>query len=222
MSSPDDVKRTIDSPLRRDQAALTRSRIVGAATELFANRGYVATSIDDIAAQAGVGRATVFKAVGGKAVVLKLAFDMAVAGDDAPVPVYERPEAKRIEAEVDPYKALELFAHGVAQRAARMAPIYWAIVEAAGADAQAKQLLDELDAQRDRAGQLLVAELARKGPLRTGLDRGRAAQILSVFLEPAAYRTLVRHHGWTLTRFSAWLYTTLADQLLPPLPEHKR
>ena len=65
----------------------------------------------------------VFKAVGGKAVVLKLPFDMAIAGDDAPVPVYERPEAKRIEAEVDPYKALELFAHGVVQRAARMAPI---------------------------------------------------------------------------------------------------
>lgn len=77
--------------------------------------------------------------------------------------------------------------------------------------------MEELNAQRDRAGQLLVADLTRKGPLRPDLDQARAAQILSVFLEPAAYRTLVLHHGWTLTRFSTWLSTTLADQLLPPL-----
>lgn len=74
-----------------------------------------------------------------KAVVLKLAFDTAIAGDDAPVPVHQRPEAERIKAEADPYRALELFADGVARRAARTAPIYGAIVEAAGADAQAKQ-----------------------------------------------------------------------------------
>ena len=98
----------------------------------------------------------------------------------------------------------------------RAAPISWAIVEAAGADPQARQLLDELDAQRDRAGRLVAAELARKGPLREGLDEQGAAQILAVFVEPAAYRVLVLQHGWTRERFSAWSATTLADQLLRP------
>ena len=210
------VKRTIDSPLRREQAALTRRRIVAAAGSLFAERGYMATSIEDIAAAAGVGRATVFKAVGGKPALLKLAFDVAVAGDDEPVPVRERPEGKRIEAEPDPYRALQLFAHGLAERASRMAPIYWSVVEAAGADDQVRRLAEELDAQRRHGAGLFVAELARKGPLRAGLDRARAAQVLSVYMEPAAYRTLVTGHGWTLARFSAWLADTLVHQLLPP------
>ena len=217
-SSADAVKRTIDSPLRREQAAATRRRIIAAATGLFASKGYVATSIEDIAAEAGVGRATVFKAVGGKPLILKLAFDTAVAGDDAPVPVAGRANARQIEAEADPYRAVELFAHGVAERVSRAAPIYWAIVEAAGGDPQARQLMDELDEQRGRAGRLVAAHLVRKGPLREGLDEEAAAQIVSVFVEPAAYRTLVLQHGWTGERFSRWLATTLADQLLPPRP----
>lgn len=216
MSSGDAVKRTIDSPLRREQAAETRRRIVAAGARLFTSQGYMATSIEDIALEAGVGRATVFKAVGGKGVVLKLAFDTAVAGDDAPVPVAARPDVRRIEDEPDPHRALELFARGLAQRESRAGPIYWAVVEAAGADPQARELLDELDAQRDRAGRLVAAAVARKGPFRDGIDEEAAAQILSVFVEPVAYRTLVVHHGWTVGRFADWLATTLVDQLLPP------
>lgn len=40
---------------------------------------------DDIAAAAAVSRATVFSAVGGKPLLLKLAYDVAVVGDDAAV-----------------------------------------------------------------------------------------------------------------------------------------
>lgn len=217
-SPPPAVKRKIDSPLRREQAALTRRRIVAAASALFAERGYLRTSIEDIASAAAVGRATVFKAVGGKPVLLKLAFDVAIAGDDAPVPVRERPETKRVVAEADPYAAVEVFCRGVAERASRMAPIYWSIVEAAGADDQVRRLAEELDAQRDRGSELFLADLVRKSPLRSGLDRRRAAQILSVHLEPAAFRTLVLRHGWTVHRFAAWLADTITHQLLPPRP----
>ena len=64
------VKRPYRSTVRAAQAAATRLAILSAAAQLFIERGYVATSIDAIADAAGVSRATVFTAVGGKATLL--------------------------------------------------------------------------------------------------------------------------------------------------------
>lgn len=49
-----------------------------AATELFLEQGYQATSIDDIASRAGVSRATFFNYFGGKADVLLVEIDRAL------------------------------------------------------------------------------------------------------------------------------------------------
>jgi hypothetical protein len=59
--------------------------------ELFLTQGYAATTIDAIAAAAHVSRRTVFNAVGGKVVLLKLALEWAIVGDDEPVPLADRP-----------------------------------------------------------------------------------------------------------------------------------
>ena len=84
------------SALREEQARATRRRIVDAGRELFLQRGYGPTTIDAIAERAEVSRKTVFTSVGGKAVVLKLAFDWALAGDDEPVALADRPEVRRM------------------------------------------------------------------------------------------------------------------------------
>ena len=83
-------RKTYRSPLRDSQAEETRLRVVTAAARLFIERGYGATSIDAIAEAAGVGRATVFTSVGGKAALLRLAYDIAIVGDDEPVPLPQR------------------------------------------------------------------------------------------------------------------------------------
>ena len=71
------------SQVRDEQARRTRRAIVTAAHDLFLAQGYAATTIDAIAAAAHVSRRTVFNSVGGKAALLKLAWDWAVVGDDA-------------------------------------------------------------------------------------------------------------------------------------------
>ena len=76
----DRVKRSYDSRLRLERADATRLAIAAAAGRLFAERGYAATSIEEIAAAAGVGRATVFTSVGGKPELLKEAYRLAVRG----------------------------------------------------------------------------------------------------------------------------------------------
>ena len=53
------AKRAYASPLRDEQARATHRAIVNAAAELFQRNGYAATTIDAIAAAAGVSRKTV-------------------------------------------------------------------------------------------------------------------------------------------------------------------
>ena len=53
------VKRNYSSTLRESQARATRRQIVDAAADLFAREGYGATTIDAVAAAAGVSRKTV-------------------------------------------------------------------------------------------------------------------------------------------------------------------
>ena len=101
MSSRQAPSRRYESKPRDAQAAGTRRTIVDAATRLFIERGYGATSIDAIAAAAGVGRATVFTAVGGKAAILRRAYDTALMDEDDPGPLRRHPVAVSIRAEPD-------------------------------------------------------------------------------------------------------------------------
>ena len=79
-----EARRPYRSALRETQARATRRAIVEAAGTLFAELGWSRTTIDAVAARAGVSRRTVFTAVGGKAALLALALDWALVGDDEP------------------------------------------------------------------------------------------------------------------------------------------
>lgn len=61
--------------LREEQKLATRDRITQAARTVFARSGYVATSIDDIAAEAGVSRATLYLHFSSKSDLLAAAFE---------------------------------------------------------------------------------------------------------------------------------------------------
>src|SRR6185369_15389921 len=92
------VKRVYQSSLRQRQARSTRRAIIDAASRLFAEHGYGATSVDQIAQAANVSRATVFASLGGKPALLKAAYDVAIVGDDEPVPLPARPRSRLIQA----------------------------------------------------------------------------------------------------------------------------
>src|SRR5260370_37856581 len=57
-------------PLRQRQALETRRAIAQAARSLFAERGYAATSIEVVAAEAGVAERTVYAIFGTKKAIL--------------------------------------------------------------------------------------------------------------------------------------------------------
>ena len=209
------VKRQYQSRLRDAQAAATRRTVIGAAARLFGERGYVATSVDDIAAAAGVSRATVFTAVGGKPVLLKTALDVAIVGDDEPVSLPDRPRSRAVQAEPDPSRYLALYAGIVTEIGGRAAAIYEAVRGAAGADTAARTLWLEHQAQRRQGGANVVSDVLGKSALRPGLKPDRAADIVWALNDPGLYRMLVHERGWSPAEFESWLAQTLQSQLLP-------
>src|SRR3712207_6450487 len=75
---------------RATRRAETEARLVEAATELFAERGYVATTLADIADRAGLAARTVYLRFATKAELLRRCIGAAIVGDAAPVPLAER------------------------------------------------------------------------------------------------------------------------------------
>jgi len=210
------VKRVYRSPLREAQAASTSRAIVNAAGRLFVERGYVATSIDAIAAAAEVSRATVFAAGTSKATLLKTAYDVALVGDDEPVPLPERPRSRRIRAERDAYRYLELYAGLIAEIGDRLAPIYEAVRGAASADPQVRGVFEKIQAERRIGGDHVVADLVDRGPLRDGLEPQIAADLVWILNDPGLCHLLVHRRGWPLGDYARWLAETMCAQLLGP------
>ena len=101
MPRPVKTSRRYESAGRQEQARQTRREVLAAAKALFLERGYAATTMADVAAEAGVAVQTVYSAVGGKAALLKAVFDTTIVGDDERVPVSGRPEIARVTAETD-------------------------------------------------------------------------------------------------------------------------
>jgi AcrR family transcriptional regulator len=208
------VKRTYSSELRSAQARGTRRSIVSAASRLFVDRGYGATTIDTIATAAGVSRKTVFSAVGGKVDLLELAVEWAVAGDDEPVAVLDRELMRNVLGETDPAGLLGGWAAVTASIDTRTARLFQALEIAAGTDAQARALADRFERQRLDGARRIVDRLASLGALTRELKRREAIDLAWLSTDPVLYDRLVLARGWSANRFAQWLAQDLCCQLL--------
>lgn len=211
------VKRAYDSSLRQERAEATRIAIAGAAGRLFAEHGYAATSIEQIAAAASVSRATVFNSVGGKPELLTEAYRLAVRGPGrANTPLGQQARSRRISAYPDPYKLLAGYAAVIVEVGNRLAPLYEAIRAAAHADPEARHLWHLITEERRNAATGIIRRLSERDALLHGLNKQAASDILWVLNDPGLHQLLVTHRRWTQRRFRTWLATTMQTQLLEP------
>jgi AcrR family transcriptional regulator len=207
------------SPLRAQQAAATRRAVTAAARELFIAQGYGATTLDQIAARAGVSKPTVFSAVGNKQTVLSVVRDVAMAGDDEQASVAERPTARQIRAEPDQHRAVELLAGLISGVGARYCEIDEVLRGAAsGGEPGLRELWQTSEAQRLAGARLWATTLADKGSLREGVDLDAAIDLLWLYMAPDHYYRMVHVRGWPAQRFEGWLSDTLSRLLLLDRP----
>lgn len=200
------AQRQYSSPLRRRQAAETRAAVLAAARELFLEQGYGATTVDQVAARAGVSKPTVFTAVGNKQSLLKVVRDVAMAGDDAPVPVAVRPASVEIETEPDLDRAVDLItAHlaGVSRRYAGIDNVLRGAAESGEPDL--RELWFASEQQRLAGARQWVAALSGKAAFAPRVDEDTAVDTMWLLMAVDHYYRLVMGRGWDEDRYRAWV-----------------
>jgi AcrR family transcriptional regulator len=210
-----DVKsrRPYESPRRREQAAATRLAILEAAERLFTERGYVGTSVAEIASAAGVALKTVYAVFGTKAEVLRSLWNLRMRGDEEPAAVTKRAWFQEIMEERDPRRRLALVARNASILRGRTATLTEIVRLAAPEDEQIAGLWRRFERDLYQIGMRAVAEaLERDGVL--AIDVATAADVLWTLVHPDVYLLLVRQRGWSPEAYERWLADTLCDQLL--------
>src|SRR5919202_2045897 len=101
MPEPVKPKRRYDSSRRRAQAEATRADILGAAQRLFERRGYAATTMEAIAAEAGVALKTVYVAFDTKSGLLRALWNHLLRAGRDEVPVAQQRWYRDVLAEAD-------------------------------------------------------------------------------------------------------------------------
>lgn len=214
-SSPSSTKRRYDASRRRRAAADTRLVILAAARHLFLTRGYAATTMPAIAEDADVALDTVYAAIGPKPVLFRELIELAISGQDHPVPAEERDYVKAIRAEPDPRRKLALYAHAVRMIQSRLGPLFQVLREAARGEPELAALWSEISQRRAANMHLFTADLAISGGLRDGVTVDEAADIVWATNAPEFYLLLVEERGWDPDRFERWLADAWSRLLLP-------
>lgn len=206
-------------PRRAEAARNTRDSLIRAAAELFAEHGYSATTIQAIADRAGVARPTVFTSVpGGKPQLLKEARERALAGDDEPIPIPQRPWFRHAMSQTDPYELLRLQAGNYRRILDRAARLEQALTIAASNDPALAELHQQARQQR-RYGALAVStRLDELHALPPELNTDLAADTLYALAGADVYLLLVHDRGWSPDNYEHWL----AERLQQSLIHHRR
>ena len=206
--------RRYDSPRRREQAAATRREILAAAQRRFERDGYAATTMAAIAAEAGVALKTVYVAFETKSGLLRALWHLLLRGDEADVPVGDRPWYRDVVAEDDPVRQIALTAHNSRLVKERAAALMRVIRSAATADADIAVLWDRIQSDFHANQSAIVEALARNGALRPGQDVARAADVLWTLNHPDVWLLLVGERGWTPEEFEDWFAGATRAELL--------
>jgi AcrR family transcriptional regulator len=214
---PDSEKsRRYDSPLRRARALDTEKRLLEAADALFAERGYIATTLAAIAERADVNPRTLYKVFATKVRLLSRLVDVSIVGDQADVAVSERPwAAAAFDAETGAQR-IRVFAAVIRRVMETAGRAFRTAAQAAAADQEAAALWRTGQRHRNADAAAFVRSLETSRLLRP--DRTREHAIATVWLvsSPETYIQLTDSHGLTLDEYQLWVEQTLSDTLLGP------
>lgn len=196
---------------RGSRTRATRRRIIDAATQLFVADGYNATTLEQIAASAGVAVQTVYFHFGNKRTVLKEAVDIAAVGDDEPLAILDRPWLQQVEAEQDPRQVIALWTAYGRGIMTRVGPIMRVVRDAAAVEPEMAAQWSTNEAETASAFRVLAEQLDARSALRVSITE--AVDILCVLSGLETY-LLLAARGWTPERWERFVADALAHALL--------
>ncbi len=191
---------------RQRQAEATKQEVARVARALFAEHGYVATTISTISAEADIPVQTIYSAFGSKARILDKITE---------VWMREAQTTSRAAAyleEPDPDRQLRMLAELNRRQMESGSDVVAIYQEAAASDPQMAANLRNVLAAREREIRKLVEVLAPR--LRAELTVDAALDLTLALTLPEVFHLLVVERGWSHRRYETWLGETLVSQLL--------
>lgn len=193
-------------PYRKRQALATRAHIANVAWQLFNEQGYAATTMEAIAAEAGVAVSTIYATFGNKRTILAAICEAWLEAAQI------RPLVEAALAETDAVRRLATAARWTRQQWELGSEVLPLLLLAARDDAEVAAMLHGWIADKSGAMARFVASLEET--LRPELDLRRACGLFDALTIPELYRDLVDRSGWSPEEYERWLARTLTWQLL--------
>jgi AcrR family transcriptional regulator len=202
---------------RSSQAERRRRAIIESATSAFLQHGYVDTTIRGVAEQAGVSQETIYKAFRNKAMLLKSAYDVTLAGDADPVPMSERPEVLAVRDAKTSADAAAAYARLARTISAHVGPLLRIIFDARGTDPDLDRFVEQVDAERFAGTTAVIRQWGTRGwiahepGVASGTDRAR--DILWTLISPSVYQ-LFKDRSWDDQAYETWLAQTISATVM--------
>jgi TetR/AcrR family transcriptional regulator, regulator of cefoperazone and chloramphenicol sensitivity len=200
--------RRYDSLRRAAQANETRAAIARAALRLFSVQGWAATSVREVAREAGVSVPTVYAAYGNKSGLMWALVDAADLSADLGQELAELEAA-----EGDPSGQLAAMAAYDRRLFERAGDVIALVREAGRGEPELAELYRQA---RGRADEVRVQVFSSwpPGTLRDGLEVAAAVDIYAALCNVDVYTALVDERGWSPDRIEEWWRGALARELL--------
>ena len=198
------VKGTIGH--RERQALATKEQVARAARRLFAEQGYVATTIAAISDAAQIPAQTIYSAFGNKAAILREVARLWI------VEAHTRRLSDEALAVDDPAERLRLAAAWQLRQFETGYDVITIYQQAAHADPRMAEEMRTVWGFRERELEIFLGSFA--GQLAAGLTPSLALDIFLTCTMAEVYRTLVLERGWSGEDYELWLANTLITQLL--------
>jgi AcrR family transcriptional regulator len=207
-------KRRYNSTGRREQARRSREAILDVAERQFLAKGYGATTLPAIAAEAGVSVETIYKAFDSKSGLVRALYEKGLTGR-GPVPAYQRSDEMRAN-ETDPHAIMVGWGRLTTEVAAAVTPIRLLMRSAADTDPEMSALLHDSDHERLSRMQHHARFLAERNYLREDVTVTEATDILWTCSSVEIYDLLVLQRGWSSSGFAQFI----ADFMIATLLRH--
>jgi len=193
---------------RERMAAQTRRDILISARRLFAERGYAATSITDIAQEAGVAVQTIYSRLGSKSGIAVALMDLLDEEAGLPETTVGLLDARA------PREVLRIGVHAIRGFPEHCGDIIDALTAAGALEPDAAAAVAEGHRRHRNGCRMIIDQIAELSGLREDLTREQAAALLAATTSTESWTELVhrQHLGWD--QAEELLTTALARALL--------
>lgn len=193
---------------REVQAEETQRIILQAALKLFTEKGYGATSIADIAGEAGVAVPTVYTSIGTKPELLRRLLDhMDESIDLATL-------GRRVAMSAN---SIEALTNGIAiprQFAEQFGDVIIALASAASVEPEMAAIYAGGMERHRQGARQIAGKLAELDALKPGMSLEQSGAIIATMTMYAAWIELTRTFGWSFDQVQRWIVETLAATIL--------